>query len=66
MLHGGWLQAWGAPGQGTQFRLTLARTLGDEIEKSPLPLLPDDGPMTSVGGPYARVEPPPGPVVMDR
>ncbi len=66
MLHGGWLQAWGAPGQGTQFRLTLARTLGDEIEKSPLPLLPDDGPMTSVGGAYVRLEPPHDPVVMDR
>ena len=22
-LHGGWLEAWGAPGQGAQFRLTL-------------------------------------------
>lgn len=66
LLHGGWLQAWGAPGQGAQFRLTLPRVLGDEIEKSPLPLIPDDGPRTSVGGPYARFEPPHGPVVMDR
>ena len=23
-LHGGWLQAWGRPGEGAQFRLTLA------------------------------------------
>ncbi|EFL15496.1 HAMP domain-containing sensor histidine kinase, partial [Streptomyces sp. C] len=25
-LHGGWLQAWGEPGGGSQFRLTLPRT----------------------------------------
>ena len=24
-LHGGWLQAWGEPGRGAQFRLTLPR-----------------------------------------
>ncbi|MDQ3628503.1 MAG: MtrAB system histidine kinase MtrB [Actinomycetota bacterium] len=67
MLHGGWLQAWGAPGQGTQFRLTLARTLGDDIEKSPLPLIPEDGPTAGVGGAYARLEPPShDPVVLDR
>ena len=24
-LHGGWLQAWGRPGEGAQFRLTLPR-----------------------------------------
>ena len=28
-LHGGWLQAWGEPGDGSQFRLTLPRTAGD-------------------------------------
>ena len=27
-LHGGWLQAWGRPGEGAQFRLTLPRHLG--------------------------------------
>ena len=27
-LHGGWLQAWGRPGEGAQFRLTLPRQLG--------------------------------------
>jgi two-component system sensor histidine kinase MtrB len=41
-LHGGWLQAWGAPGQGAQFRLTLPRRAGDELRSSPLPLQPDD------------------------
>jgi two-component system, OmpR family, sensor histidine kinase MtrB len=39
-LHGGWLQAWGERGSGAQFRLTLPRRLGDELESSPLPLEP--------------------------
>ncbi|MEJ7833461.1 MAG: MtrAB system histidine kinase MtrB [Nocardioides sp.] len=41
-LHGGWLQAWGRPGQGAQFRLTLPRHAGDELRHSPLPLVPAD------------------------
>ena len=41
-LHGGWLQAWGRPGEGAQFRLTLPRTLGTQLRHSPLPLVPDD------------------------
>lgn len=41
-LHGGWLQAWGMPGQGCQFRLTLPRRAGDPLEHSPLPLVPED------------------------
>lgn len=41
-LHGGWLQAWGAPGDGASFRLTLPRSLGTEITSSPLPLEPTD------------------------
>jgi two-component system, OmpR family, sensor histidine kinase MtrB len=41
-LHGGWLQAWGAPGDGASFRLTLPRSLGNEILASPLPLEPAD------------------------
>ncbi len=39
-LHGGWLQAWGERGSGAQFRLTLPRQLGDELDSSPLPLEP--------------------------
>jgi two-component system, OmpR family, sensor histidine kinase MtrB len=41
-LHGGWLQAWGEPGRGSQFRLTLPRRAGDPISSSPLPLVPGD------------------------
>lgn len=41
-LHGGWLQAWGRPGDGAQFRLTLPRTLGGSLRHSPLPLVPTD------------------------
>ncbi|MEX2986242.1 MtrAB system histidine kinase MtrB [Streptomyces sp. C36] len=41
-LHGGWLQAWGEPGGGSQFRLTLPRTAGDTLRGSPIPLEPDD------------------------
>ncbi len=41
-LHGGWLQAWGSPGDGASFRLTLPRSLGIEITSSPLPLEPAD------------------------
>ncbi|GAA3117408.1 two-component system sensor histidine kinase MtrB [Planomonospora alba] len=42
MLHGGWLQAWGAPGEGSQFRLSLPRTAGAELRGSPLPLVPPE------------------------
>ncbi|MDT0187723.1 MtrAB system histidine kinase MtrB [Microbacterium sp. ARD31] len=41
-LHGGWLQAWGRPGEGAQFRLTLPRHLGTQLRHSPLPLVPAD------------------------
>ncbi|WP_214368618.1 MtrAB system histidine kinase MtrB [Pseudonocardia sp. H11422] len=42
-LHGGWLQAWGEPGEGSAFRLTLPRTVGDVLTSSPLPLGPAAG-----------------------
>jgi len=41
-LHGGWLQAWGRPGEGAQFRLTLPRHVRDTLRHSPLPLVPGD------------------------
>jgi len=40
-LHQGWLHAWGEPGVGTCFRLTLPRWTGVPIESSPLPLRPE-------------------------
>ncbi|MBK6871636.1 MAG: HAMP domain-containing histidine kinase [Kineosporiaceae bacterium] len=39
-LHGGWLQAWGEPGRGAHFRLTLPRQGGQVLSGSPLPLVP--------------------------
>jgi two-component system sensor histidine kinase MtrB len=41
-LHKGWLTAWGRPGMGAQFRLTVPRVAGGVIESSPLPLVPRD------------------------
>ena len=41
-LHGGWLEAWGAPGEGAQFRLTLPVRSGDRLLAAPLPLIPRD------------------------
>lgn len=41
-LHGGWLEAWGEPGQGAQFRLTLPVRAGARLNESPLPLKPAD------------------------
>jgi two-component system sensor histidine kinase MtrB len=40
-LHGGWLEAWGRPGEGACFRLTLPLRAGITLEASPLPLDPD-------------------------
>jgi two-component system sensor histidine kinase MtrB len=41
-LHGGWLEAWGARGQGAQFRLTLPTRAGKRLVSSPLRLVPTD------------------------
>lgn len=59
-LHGGWLQAWGEPGEGSQFRLTLPREVGADLTSSPLALVPDDSDASAraehgVGDAYQRV-----------
>lgn len=41
-LHGGWLDAWGVPGLGSHFRLTLPRRAGADVMQSPLVLEPVD------------------------
>lgn len=48
-LHHGWLQAWGEPGEGSRFRLTVPRTAGGPLTSSPLPLTPREGDLP--GGP---------------
>jgi two-component system sensor histidine kinase MtrB len=58
-LHGGWLHAWGEPGAGSCFRLTLPRHTGMAIESSPLPLRRQD----AQGSSPPVSEPAPGPVV---
>jgi two-component system sensor histidine kinase MtrB len=45
-LHGGGLDAWGEPGKGASFRLTLPRRQGESYTVSPLPL-PDNEIVTS-------------------
>ncbi len=37
-LHGGWLEAWGEPGAGACFRLTLPRVAGGQVDHAVLPL----------------------------
>ena len=59
-LHEGWLQAWGEPGQGSCFRLTVPRRAGTPIDRSPLPLVPD-GQQPLEPGSGARLAITPGP-----
>jgi two-component system sensor histidine kinase MtrB len=41
-VHGGWLQVWSRPGEGSCFRLTLPRIAHGTLTTSPTPLPPDD------------------------
>lgn len=47
-IHGGRLDVWGGPGQGSCFRLVLPRRPGADPGASPLPLVPDDAPTQAV------------------
>ena len=60
-LHGGWLEAWGVPGAGAQFRLTLPVRAGDRLVAAPLPLIPADSPGDASNAPEvpATAEPEP-------
>lgn len=60
-LHGGWLQAWGEPGAGSMFRLTLPRRPGGLLHESPLPLRPTDAPAAIAPAPVAPTAPSPSP-----
>ncbi|SDH36185.1 two-component system, OmpR family, sensor histidine kinase MtrB [Arthrobacter subterraneus] len=57
-LHGAWLQAWGSPGEGSCFRLTLPKRRDSVLKVSPLPLPPRQaalppGPATATTTPDA-------------
>ncbi|WP_325052833.1 MtrAB system histidine kinase MtrB [Kribbella turkmenica] len=61
-LHGGRLDAWGAPGDGAYFRLTLPRRPDVTLSGSPLPARPADASrvvpeksLVDVGAPYQKL-----------
>jgi two-component system sensor histidine kinase MtrB len=49
-LHGGWLEVWSAPGEGSCFRLTIPRVRGAQLLASPLELPPADDALQEVTG----------------
>lgn len=49
-LHHAWLEAWGMPGEGACFRLTLPRNEGGELTSSPLALPPSGPPRALPAG----------------
>lgn len=51
-LHRGWLEAWGEPGQGACFRMTLPLVAKGDLQGSPLPLAPE--PVSDAGGSAAE------------
>jgi two-component system sensor histidine kinase MtrB len=61
-LHGGWLEAWGEPGRGSVFRLTLPRRLSSVLVASPGPLEPREvlaarEALAAIGQPYLTTAP---------
>jgi two-component system, OmpR family, sensor histidine kinase MtrB len=60
-LHEGWLEAWGEPGVGSCFRLTLPRRTGIPIVRSPLLLTPTEEGSGSSHVPGAEYKPVPDP-----
>ncbi|HSP51308.1 MAG TPA: MtrAB system histidine kinase MtrB [Cryobacterium sp.] len=50
VVHGGWLQVWSAPGEGSCFRLTLPRSANGTLTSSPSPLPPADAAGSAAAG----------------
>lgn len=59
-LHGGRLDCWGSPGEGSCFRLTIPRNHGGTLNSSPLPLTPEDEARLVQTGSPTPLERPPG------
>lgn len=57
-LHQGRLEAWGEPGEGACFRLTLPMVRGHKVTTSPLPMKPIPQPVLQ---PVAQPNPQPMP-----
>ncbi|TEA08094.1 MtrAB system histidine kinase MtrB [Mycobacteroides salmoniphilum] len=53
-LHQGRLEAWGEPGNGALFRLTVPLVRGHKVTTSPLPLNPVSRPSAGVRRPVSR------------
>lgn len=57
-LHDGWLHAWGEPGRGSRFRLTLPRVPDRPIGLPPLPLDTTDAPSPADVAPNGATDAP--------
>ena len=56
-LHNGKLEAWGEPGRGASFRLTLPRERGRKVGRSPVPLVPGAAHAVQGKPPHSPAEP---------
>lgn len=56
-LHNGKLEAWGEPGRGASFRLTLPRERGRKVGRSPVPLVPGAAHAVQGKPPHSPVRP---------
>ncbi|MCV7150573.1 MtrAB system histidine kinase MtrB [Mycolicibacterium pyrenivorans] len=59
-LHQGRLEAWGEPGKGACFRLTLPLVRGHKVTSSPLPVKPIEKPAAAAGRRPVREREPAG------